>query len=539
MLANHPNVLSGGGVATNIIGGTGLFADGTVAAPSISFLADQDTGIYRIGTNNIGIAAGGVKAAEISADGFAATRVLEVKNSDYVNGSFGSKFQIALLASTGETSTKLEAYTVGATSGGVLNINTGGGGAVNFGSGNVTFGGNIILPLNGFIGKSASFALQFGGSDYGFVNTSSGYCVVFSNSAPTNSLVIASSGAATFAGAVVAPSLTAPASTALALAAGSGNQNITLTPSGTGGVGIGTAAPGKKLDVNGTAQVRGILTIGESNVSDGQISVDGASGNLGFQINGTTKMYLNSSGSLLIGTTVDSGALLQVGTNTSTSAGGMVFGTDTFLFRSATGVLRQYVSGSNNPTLIIGNVNSGALGAFQMTSSTNVNINAAAASGSITLQTNSGTTALTLDASQNATFAGAVTSAGLNQLDVTNALGRALIVGPVAQTGGNLPYASVKWGGGDFGLAIENTNAVAGQGLGLRIIAGSAANDLPIYVRDRTNATTLFSVSGTGAATFAGAIKLANAYVGIPVVSTGYVTIQDNTGTTYKIAVSL
>ena len=34
-------------------------------------------------------------------------------------------------------------------------------------------------------------------------------------------------------------------------------------------------------------------------------------------------------------------------------------------------------------------------------------------------------------------------------------------------------------------------------------------------------------------------LKLGNAYVGTPVVSTGYITIQDNTGTTYKVAVSL
>ena len=55
-----PSVLgNGGGVAISVIGGTGLFADGTAAAPSISFAADSDTGFYRHSANIIGVAAGG------------------------------------------------------------------------------------------------------------------------------------------------------------------------------------------------------------------------------------------------------------------------------------------------------------------------------------------------------------------------------------------------------------------------------------------------------------------------------------------------
>jgi hypothetical protein len=79
-----------------------------------------------------------------------------------------------------------------------------------------------------------------------------------------------------------------------------------------------------------------------------------------------------------------------------------------------------------------------------------------------------------------------------------------------AQSGGNLPYVSIKPVStfADFALGIENTNSTSGQGLGLRIVAGSTASDLPLYVRDRTNATTLFSVGGTGAATFAGAVSI-------------------------------
>ncbi len=54
------------------IGATGTIAgaqDGTAAAPGISFLADTDTGIYRVGANSIGVSTGGVSRFVIDAAG--------------------------------------------------------------------------------------------------------------------------------------------------------------------------------------------------------------------------------------------------------------------------------------------------------------------------------------------------------------------------------------------------------------------------------------------------------------------------------------
>ena len=45
------------------------FGSGVVAAPSISFVGDGDTGIYRIGANNIGIATAGTQRVNIDAIG--------------------------------------------------------------------------------------------------------------------------------------------------------------------------------------------------------------------------------------------------------------------------------------------------------------------------------------------------------------------------------------------------------------------------------------------------------------------------------------
>lgn len=47
--------------------------DGTVGAPSISFASDTDTGGYRIGANNMGIAAAGAKVLDIGTSGLGVT----------------------------------------------------------------------------------------------------------------------------------------------------------------------------------------------------------------------------------------------------------------------------------------------------------------------------------------------------------------------------------------------------------------------------------------------------------------------------------
>ncbi len=46
--------------------GQSKFPDGTVALPSVSFTADTNTGVYRIGTDNLGIATNGVLRFDVS-----------------------------------------------------------------------------------------------------------------------------------------------------------------------------------------------------------------------------------------------------------------------------------------------------------------------------------------------------------------------------------------------------------------------------------------------------------------------------------------
>jgi hypothetical protein len=60
--------------STTVTAGTLLLTgNGTVGAPSHSFTSDTDTGLYRIGADNIGIAANGTKIVDIATTGVAVT----------------------------------------------------------------------------------------------------------------------------------------------------------------------------------------------------------------------------------------------------------------------------------------------------------------------------------------------------------------------------------------------------------------------------------------------------------------------------------
>lgn len=269
---------------TNLtVTGVALFANGTAAAPSISFAADTDTGIYRYATNSIGFATGGA-------------------NRFFMSGS------------------------------------------------------------------------QFGG--------------------------------------VTGQNIDMPAAGSIALVASGTNQNITLTPSGTGGVIVAnTNANTARLYIQTTDSLlsNGILAFqgsaGTSLLSFG--TRQNITGSQGFEwlVGSTTVAAILNNGRMLLGTTTDSGALLQIGANAATGAAlaGMSFGGDLFLLRASTSTLT---------------FNSAISSAIFSVGSTGTTLNIQAQSSTCSISANaplsfnsSGVLALTLDASQNATFAGDVATA--------------------------------------------------------------------------------------------------------------------------------
>jgi hypothetical protein len=63
-----------------------LTANGAVGAPAVAFASDTDTGLYRIGADNPAVAAGGVKVQEWSATGTAVTGTASVSGAATVTG---------------------------------------------------------------------------------------------------------------------------------------------------------------------------------------------------------------------------------------------------------------------------------------------------------------------------------------------------------------------------------------------------------------------------------------------------------------------
>lgn len=119
----------------------------------------------------------------------------------------------------------------------------------------------------------------------------------------------------------------------------------------------------------------------------------------------TARMTLTTGGNFLLGTTVDSGALLQVGTNTTTSAGGMIFGTDTKLYRSGVGCLTIDYAG-NAATLRL--AETGTTKAQIETYIGDLYVSTKTAGKSLILRSGAEVAALTLDSSQRCILAGAL-----------------------------------------------------------------------------------------------------------------------------------
>ncbi len=186
------------------------------------------------------------------------------------------------------------------------------------------------------------------------------------------------------------------------LVAGGTAQNITLTPSGTG-----------QVSHIGLSNFTDTLFFGNSSGSYGRITWGSAltfqaGAGLPFTLvssNGTEVARGFANGRFGIGTgATDSGALLQVGTNTTTFAGGVILGTDTAIFRASAGEVVIANPAGGVSLLSLGGTG-GRKGYFYWDNASSLQIVAEAASTSLVFKS-SNTTALTLDTSQNATFAG-------------------------------------------------------------------------------------------------------------------------------------
>ena len=368
--------------------------------------------------------------------------------------------------------------------------------------------------------------------------------------------------------------LTAPASTNLTLNSGSSgasfvlgqgtNGGSTLTAVGTGGFtftqsgnnsqanttfnsggAIGVSFDFKRTTASASPGI-GLFQLNGYNGSTRsailEADSDGAtdSGRFDFWVKATggsltQAMILKSNGRLLLGTGgVDSGALLQVGTDTSTSAGGMVFGTNAFLFRTTTGGIALSDNGTRQTNFYC---DSG--GSYIGSNDTR----------SLILRTNN-TTALTLDSSQNATFAKNITVSGTGANQI-GASGSNLGIGgsgsnnvQVHALGTFTPVSSSDvWAFHSSGTLRPSTANGTVYGFGSNFTADTtsvnvtSAAGMAVYDVGKTGANTLTNIYGiyvralTGSATNKYAIYDVSGY---PSVLSGSITTAAPTSGTAK-----
>ena len=208
-------------------------------------------------------------------------------------------------------------------------------------------------------------------------------------------------------------------------------------------------------------------------------------------------VFKQNTGNLLLGTTTDSAnGKLQLASHT-TSAGGIGFGTDTSLFRTAAGQLVLNVAtGNNYSSLYLSN--NGTTKAFLSygNSATSLYIGTNVANGLIEFSTAAAVTALTLDSSQNATFEGKLSTGGS------------------AFDSGN----SINIAGSAAGISIKNS--VAGSNNNWSTIRNTAtASDSNLVFA--TGAGDSLTLNHDKSATFAGSVTAA----GGSVLAGGYLRI--------------
>ena len=380
-----------------------------------------------------------------------------------------------------------------------------------FGTINIT--GNIIISGQGLFanGTNAAPSISFQSDpDTG----------VYLDAANTLGIATGGVGTVIFSSSAGIGKIKAHGTRVLALEAGTGNTNITLTPSGTG-----------KVVIPGNSSILRLEAASDTNYRTEFFNSYDSGNPFSISTFGSTWLKLTSNGLLLslsptgthkvlVGTLVDSGALLQIGTNTTTSAGGMVFGTDTFLYRSAAGCLTVDQNAAFSKLRL---AESGVLKVQLESANGDCFLSTETAGKTITFRTGVEVTALTLDASQGATFAKTVSA--IETIESRRA----------ANTGSVFLQATSGVSSGSD-IASFNNTAVSYAQLNLRgniinFYTGGAGNTLALSINNAQAA------AFAGAVSVAGAFKLGNAYVAGAVVGTGYVTIQDSTGTTYRVPV--
>lgn len=175
--------------------------DGAVATPALAFTGDLDTGLYRIGANNLGVAVGGSKVVDIGAATIAFTGAVTISSSLTIGGALA-----------GVTNLTASGNITGTWQGGVIGVAYGGtsyssylAGDILYATGTTALGqlgigaANTVLTSSGTAPQwSSSLALGGGLTTVGNVTVGGDLTVVGSTNLTVGSVAASAVTAGTF-----------------------------------------------------------------------------------------------------------------------------------------------------------------------------------------------------------------------------------------------------------------------------------------------------------------------------------------------------
>ena len=321
------------GNVTTFSGGTctitsGVFASGTATNPSISFIADSNTGLYSPGADQVAISTSGTGRLFVNSSGnvgigtSAPQANLQVLDSIKVSNSSQSQGNV-ILGDGGST-----AFNVGiARWNGATNA-AGAGGLGYFSQGTSNLGGHYFYTGDAVAGSQTE-RLRIDSSGRVGIGTSNPGCKVdilaesntsLSPTIRVNSNNVAVNTALAYDGLICNSQLTIGNTTTNPLIFNT-NSTERLRIDSSGNVGIGTTTPnvtgfgGTVATINIATGSNGGLELTKNNVAAGHFTVESASSNdirigavggsaaLTFQTGGTERSRIDSAGRLLVGQT--------------------------------------------------------------------------------------------------------------------------------------------------------------------------------------------------------------------------------------------